>query len=423
MIPVNTGLDDARIDNRIAEYNEQINRRSRLIEQSSVESPAVKEVEANLNTIRQNILGYIDNLIISLNMRKEDYAEKEQESMRQFTQMPAKAREMLSIERQQKIKESLYLYLLNKREENALAQSMVDNNARMIDTATSSGSPIYPDRNRTLLLAFLIGLAIPAIILLSILFLDTRVKTRKDLESITKVPFLAEIPLRKLSKKQKSELKNGVYYDPNSKGIFTESMRLMTTNLEFMKPVGADHVVIATTSFSVNAGKTFMDTNLAACLADARKKVIMLDADLRKRTLSSHFGLKHKTNGLSNYLYDESMPLDAVIKKDVIEGVDFIPAGHIPPNPTELLGRERFEAMIEELKTIYDYIIIDSVPVNVVADPYVINRVVDMNLFIVRSGQIDKRIIPELDRLYENGKLKNVALVLNGSVVRRKRLN
>ena len=115
MIPVNTGLDDPRIDNRIAEYNEQINRRARLVEQSSVDSPAVKEVESRLNTIRQNILGYIDNLVISLNMRKDDYAEKEQESMQQFTQMPAKARQMLSIERQQKIKESLYLYLLNKR--------------------------------------------------------------------------------------------------------------------------------------------------------------------------------------------------------------------------------------------------------------------------------------------------------------------
>ena len=203
MIPVNTGLDDPRIDARISEYNEQINRRARLIDASSADSPAVREVEANLSTIRHNILGYIDNLVLSLNNQKVDLANKEQESLQSFTSMPAKAREMLSIERQQKIKESLYLYLLNKREENALSQSMVDNNARMIDPAESSGTPIYPSRNKMLILAFLIGIAIPLAVLLSILFLDTRVKTRKDLESCTNVPFLAEIPFHKMTSKEK----------------------------------------------------------------------------------------------------------------------------------------------------------------------------------------------------------------------------
>ena len=379
----------------------------------------MKEVEANLNNVRQNILGYIDNLMMSLNLRKEDLQQKDSEAMQRFTTMPAKAREMLDIERQQKIKESLYLFLLNKREENALAQSMVDNNARKIDDAVSSGAPIYPNRNKMLLLAFLIGLAIPLVILLSLLFIDTRVKTRKDVENAVGVPFLAEIPLKKLKKKEKKEIKNGVYYDPNSKGVFTEAMRLMTTNLEFMKPEGVDHAVVAATSFSTSAGKTFIDTNLAACLSDANKKVILIDVDLRKRTISKQFGLKHKVTGLSNYLFDDTIPTEAIINENVIEGVDFIPAGHVPPNPTELLNRKRFEDLIAELKKKYDYIILDSVPVNVVADPYVINRVTDMNIFVLRSGQIDKRILPELDTLYESGKLKNMAIVLNGSQLRR----
>ena len=214
MIPVNTGLDDSRIDTRIAQYNELINRRARLIEQSSVESPAVKEVEANLNNVRQNILGYIDNLKMSLNLRKDDLQQKDSEAMQRFTTMPAKAREMLDIERQQKIKESLYLFLLNKREENALAQSMVDNNARKIDDAVSSGAPIYPNRNKMLLLAFLIGLAIPLVVLLSLLFIDTRVKTRKDVENAVAVPFLAEIPFRKLKKKElESKKKKRKYWN------------------------------------------------------------------------------------------------------------------------------------------------------------------------------------------------------------------
>ena len=419
MIPVNTGLDDSKTDQGVAYYNELIQKREKLVEASSTESPAVKQIEAQLQTQRQNILGTIDNLLLSLNVQRNDLSGRERESLRKFTAMPAKAREMLSIERQQKIKESLYLFLLNKREENALTQAMVDNNARMIDSSFSSGAPISPNRNKMLLLAFLIGLMVPAVILLSILFLDNRVKTRKDVEEAISVPFLSEIPKRTLKRSEKDKFKNGVLYDPTSKGVFTEAMRLMSTNLDFMRPEGVDHAVVATTSFSVSAGKTFITTNLAACMADAGKKVIIVDVDLRKRTISGSFGLKHKTSGLSNYLYDETVGLDEIIRKGVMEGVDLIPAGHVPPNPTALLSRKRFDKLIDDLRQAYDYVLLDSVPVNVVADPVIIDRVVDMNLFILRSGQIDRRILPELDSIHDSGRLKNLAVVLNGSELKR----
>ena len=204
-LPVNTGLEDARISNEITQYNNLILQRDRLLEAASAESPAVKQIENTLLPLRQNILGSINNLLTSLNVRRSDLTDLEQESLRKFTAMPSKARQLLSIERQQKIKESLYLYLLNKREENALTQAMVDNNARMIDSATSSWAPISPVRNKMLLMALLVGLLVPAVILIALLFIDQKIRSRKDLEDSTAVPFLAELPNAKMKKVKKGE--------------------------------------------------------------------------------------------------------------------------------------------------------------------------------------------------------------------------
>ena len=192
-------------------------------------------------------------------------------------------------------------------------------------------------------------------------------------------------------------------------------MRLMATNINFMKPEGCQNPVIASTSFNASAGKTFVTVNLAACLADAKKKVALVDIDLRKRTVSGKFGLKHSTVGLSNYLNDETLVLDDILHKDVLDGVDFIPAGHIPPNPAELLSRQRFEALVNDLRQKYDFILLDGVPYTAVADMLVIQNMVDMNMFVIRSGQIDRRNLPALNNLYEQKKLHNPCIVLNGT--------
>ena len=179
MIPVNTGLNDTNVDNQISQYNSLIMQRERLVAASSEVSPAVKQIESSINTLRRNILGIIQNLLTSLNVQRQDLSQQETTSLQKFTAMPAKAKQMLNIERQQQIKENLYIYLLNKREENALTQAMVDNNARMIDVPEGSWAPVFPQRNRMLLLALLIGLLVPAIVMIAWLFLDNRVRTRK----------------------------------------------------------------------------------------------------------------------------------------------------------------------------------------------------------------------------------------------------
>lgn len=428
MIPANTGLQDGSIDAVIAQYNETILRREKLIAASSPESPAVLKVNDELATLRYNILELIKNLQHTLDIQRRDLSDRENSAIRNFSQMPDKEREMLEIQRQQSIKESLYIYLLNKREENALSQSMAVENIRAIDPAIANHTPVAPQKARMLLLGLLIGLLIPIVILIARLFLDTKIRTRKEIEEFIEVPFLAEIPRSQKMRRSgsrfgrregRSEEPSPFVYDANPYDVFTEAMRKMCTNLSFLETDNKLPRVIAMTSLSSEAGKTFITANMAACLVDGKQRVVLVDADMRKRSLSNVFGFRENTAGLSNYLYDAELPLDDILRKDVRDGIDFIPAGAIPPNPTELLSRPRLEELTALLRERYDYVLFDGVPVQMLADPLVIDRVVETNLLVLRSGQIDRRIIPRLNEFYEKRRLSNMAIVLNGTKVKR----
>ena len=429
MIPANMGLGDANVDQVVSQYNEEILRREKLVAASSAESPAVRQANAELNTMRSSILGLIQNLQTSLEIQKRDLSERERSAIQKFSTMPTKERQMLEYERQQSIKQDLYLFLLNKREENAISQAMADDNLRVVDPGWANYVPVAPQRMKIIALAILIGLLIPAVILIARLFLDTKIRTRKEIEENIDVPFLAEIPLNKDMRSlifRGSKHKHGekepspFVYNPNSHNVFTEAMRMMCTNISFLDPDSKLPMVIATTSYSSSSGKTFITANMAACLADAQKKIVLIDTDMRKRSMSGAFNLKHRTMGLSNYLYDLDVVLDDILYKDARPGIDFIPAGPTPPNPTELLSRPRLDELIKLLRERYDYILLDGVPIQMLADPLVMNRVVDTNLFILRSGQLDRRILPQLDELNEKRHLHNMAIVFNGPQVKKR---
>ena len=429
MIPANTGIGDANIDGVIAQYNDLILKREKLVEASSTESPAVKATEMQMASLQHNIVGLLDNLISSLQLSRKDLDRKEDEAADKFLTMPAKQQEMLDILRQQSIKESLYTFLLNKREENALSRAMADDNIQVVDPASVSYAPVSPNRMRMMVLALLIGLLVPAAVLIARLFLDSKIRTRKEIEENVDVPFLAEIPLnddmrkviRKIAHHRKGTQEPSPFvYDPAQHSLFTEAMRMMCTNLVFLDPDNEPPLVVSFTSYTPNSGKTFITANTALCLADARKKVVVVDADMRKRALSGVFKMKHKVTGLSNYLYDKNVTIDEIIHKDVKPGVDFIPAGPTPPNPGELLARPRFEEFIKQLRDRYEYILLDTVPVQQLADSLIINRAVETNLFILRSGQLDRRILPRIDELSKKQMLTNMAIVFNGPKVRRR---
>lgn len=409
LIPSNTGISDMNIENQISLYNAAKLKRDHLIDDSSVNNPVVQELNNSLRAMKQSIIRAVDNMIVSLNVKRNDAQNREMRAQDRVTAIPTKERQMLSIERQQKIKEALYLFLLNKREENALSQAMADNNARVIDGAEGSNAPISPNRNRILLLGLLVGIALPGAVCLAILFMDTRVHGRKDIEGVTSVPYLGEIPLDKEA--MKDHRKKVMAVKEQGDDIVSEAFRILRTNMAFLSKKDKPAQVITFTSFNTGAGKTFIARNLSMSLAYLKKRVVMVDLDIRKGTLSRHFGHYHV--GVTNYLSDNTVKVDDIIQHQ--EGFDLIPAGILAPNPAELLMDNRLDELMNELRTRYDYIIADNVPVGLIADATIANRIADLTIFVVRAGKLDRRQLPDIEKLYQEKKLKNMALVLNGA--------
>lgn len=391
LIPSNTGISDMKIEGQISQYNAAKLRRDKLIEDSSERNPVVEELNNSLNAMKQSIIRAVDNMIVSINVRRNDALARESRARVRVASIPTKERKMLSIERQQKIKESLYLFLLNKREENALSQAMVDNNARVIDGASGPSGPISPDRNKYILLGLLLGLAVPGTVFLMIMFLDTKIHSRKDIKGKLSIPFVGDVPLDK---------------DEESSSV-EEAFKIVRTNMAFMSK--KDHPVqaIMTTSMGEGDGKTFISRNLAKSYVAAKKSVVLLDLDIRKGTLSTFFGGHHV--GVTNYLADPSLTLDDIIHHDKdVEGLDVISSGTHAPNPAELLMDERLDELFAELRKRYEFIIADSVPVGMVADATIAGRVADMTIFVVRAGRLDRRQLPDLETMYEEKKLRNI---------------
>ena len=266
LIPANTGIGDAGIESQINQYNAAKLKRDHLIDDSSENNPVA---------MKQNVIRAVDNMIVGINVKRNDAQNRQMRAQSRVTSMPKKERQMLSIERQQKIKEALYLYLLNKREENALSQAMADNNARVIDGADGPGSPISPKRNQILLLGILVGLAIPGVGCMLVLFLDTRIHSRKDVEKALSVPFLGEIPQDKEAA-GRSKAGESPCMEPDDDSIVSEAFRILRTNMAFMQKKDKPVQVITFTSFNEGAGKTFISCNLGMSFVYAKKKVVLV---------------------------------------------------------------------------------------------------------------------------------------------------
>lgn len=410
LIPNNTGLVDASVEAQISDYNATLLRRNRLIEGSSEANPVVQDLDKGLNAIRNNIARAVDNAIGGLHIKANNMKREEYQARGKALQVPQKQRVMLSVERQQKVKEELYLYLLNKREENAINQAMTEDNIRIIDPATASFQPIGPSKIRKLGLGIGIGFILPTIIILTLSILDTGVRRRQDIEDAITVPLLGEIPfIRTRRSAQDNILVSSVGRDP-----LTEAFRILRTNISFMSREGKHPKVITLTSFIPGVGKTFTSLNLSNTLSFLDKKVVVIDLDLRKGTLSKRIGIK-EGKGVSHYLSDINLTIEDIIHKNLRGGnVDYISIGTEAPNPVELLLSKRLDQMIAELSNQYDYIIIDGVPMGIVADATVVDRISDLTLFVVRAGKMDKRQLPEIQKIYEEKRLSNLAVILNG---------
>ena len=388
LIPANTGISDANIEQQIAVYNETLLKRDRLISNSSNRNPVVMDLNNNLGAMKQTIIRAIDNLIVSLDIKSDNLRMQEEQITKRISAVPTQQKYVLSVERQQKIKEALYLFLLNKREENALTQAMTESNMRVLDEATGSSAPIAPKSAMILLAGFILGLAIPAGILWLRWANDTRVRSMKDVQDRTALPLLGEIPA--LEKNQeKLVVKEG------SRDAVSEAFRILRANMDFMRG-GDEHMqVLLFTSMNAGAGKTFISSNLAASLVLTHQKVVLLDLDIRKGTLGKQAG--YHGEGITNYLSGKVTDVAKLICSDeLVPGLDVIHAGPVPPNPAELLQSKRLDALITELRSRYDYILLDNVPAGLVADAQIVARLADLTICVIRAGVLDRRQIPAL---------------------------
>lgn len=416
LLPVNTGLESSSIEKQISEYNEAILKRNGLLAKSSAQNPLVIDIDQNIRSMRSAINTSIGNLVVSLNTQIENFEKEERKNVNKIAANPMQANYLLSVERQQKIKEALYLFLLQKREENELSQTFTPYNTRIITTPTGSMDPVAPRKMLLLLVALVLGAIVPAVVIYLKLLLNTTISSKKDIEWMT-IPYIGEVPLINYKSNKASirdlDDKRKVVVEAGSHSMINEAFRIIRTNLEFTMKRDSGNVVMFTSSFP-NSGKTFINKNLATSFAIKGKRIIVLDLDMRKGVLSTTCNLTKP--GISDYLAGRTDNLKEIIKHGVLhENVDIIPVGTIPPNPVELLSEEKMKALFETLKQEYDYIFIDCPPAGILADTDIINQYTDYTIYIIRIGNMDKQHLPEVERYYRENKFNNMTMILNGT--------
>lgn len=417
LIPV--GMAAGNLATQIQAYNERLLDRNQLVSASSDRNPLVQDMDRELASMRANMVASIDNTIHALEAQINSQHNVGSRATSQIANNPSQAKYLLSVERKQKVMENLYLYLLQKREENELSQAFTAYNTRIIETPGGSHAPISPQRNKTLMIAFVVGLLIPLGIIYLRELTNTVVRGRKDIENMS-LPFIGEIPQSgkrqskwSFMKKKQLPQETKMVVKEGSRNIINEAFRVVRTNLEFMLGVNEHHIV-AVTSSNPGSGKTFITFNLSASLALKGKRVIALDLDLRKGSLSQYAGKPKK--GISDYLTGRVNDISDIIIKDVNNtNVDLIPVGTLPPNPTELLFSPLLPDLLETLKAHYDYVFLDCPPAEIVADASIINKMADKTIYIIRAGLFERSMIPEVENFYTTNKYHDLVLLLNGT--------
>lgn len=416
LLPANSTVNNATIGNLISAYNNKVLQRNNLVSKSSESNPLVIQLDEQLAAERQVIIRSIDNEITNLSTQIKALRGNEAQLTSRIASNPTQAKNLLSVERQQKVKESLYLFLLQRREDNELNQAFTAYNSRIIKQPGGSTIPTAPNRSKILMVAFLIGLAIPFGIVYAKETGNTKVRGRKDLENMTP-PLLGEIPQHVTpgnKGKKKEEAERVILVKPESRNIINEAFRVLRTNTEFSRINKEGCNVIALTSFNPGSGKSFITMNLAAAIAIKGKRVLVIDGDMRHGSSSSY--VKKAKTGLSDYLGGEHDDVKSLlVTSEEIKTLQVLPIGTVPPNPTELLESPRFGKLIEMMRPHYDYIIIDCPPIEVVADAQIIDQYADRTIFIIRAGLFERSMLAELDRLYDEKKYKHMAVILNGT--------
>lgn len=417
VLPVNVGLTDTGLAELINRYNEMLLERKRLLRSSQENNPVVVNLDASIRAMRSNVLTTINSVQRGLAITQADLERQAGKYAGRITNAPGQERQLVSISRQQEIKAGLYLMLLQKREENAITLASTANNARMVDEALADAIPVSPKGKMIYLVALILGIALlPVVVIYIIELLKYKIEGRADVEKITSLPIVGDVPLSEDKGKEES-----IVVHENQNDLMAETFRNVRTNVLYM--MRSDEKVILVTSTTTGEGKTFIASNLAVSLALLGKKIVIVGLDIRKPSLNKAFNLSHREQGISQFLANpEHTDLMSLVQVSRINAnLSILPGGPIPPNPTELVARESLPQAIDILKKHFDYIILDTAPIGMVIDTLLISRVANASIYVCRADYTHKADYTLINELSEQKKLPNLCTLINGLDMKKKK--
>ena len=416
VLPVNVGLTDTGLTELINRYNEMLLERKRLLRSSQENNPVVVNLDASIRAMRSNVLTTINSVQRGLAITQADLERQAGKYAGRITNAPGQERQLVSISRQQEIKAGLYLMLLQKREENAITLASTANNARMVDEALADAIPVSPKGKMIYLVALILGIALPVVVIYIIELLKYKIEGRADVEKITSLPIVGDVPLSEDKGKEES-----IVVHENQNDLMAETFRNVRTNVLYM--MRSDEKVILVTSTTTGEGKTFIASNLAVSLALLGKKIVIVGLDIRKPGLNKAFQLSRKEQGISQFLANpEHTDLMSLVQvSNINPNLSILPGGPIPPNPTELVARESLPQAIDILKKHFDYIILDTAPIGMVTDTLLISRVANASIYVCRADYTHKADYTLINELGEQKKLPNLCTIINGLDMKKKK--
>lgn len=407
VLPANVGLKDQNLSTVIEQYNTMIIERKRLLRTSSENNPAIINMNTGIEAMRRSVQTTVESVLKGLYITKSDIDKQTSKFEARINKAPQQEKEFLTIARQQEIKAALYTMLLQKREENAITLASTATNGRIIEEALAGSASIAPRKMMIALAALIIGLGLPIGLVFLRDMLKYKIENREDVQKITHAPIIGELP------RCNTKISGSIVIQENKNNIMEECFRGLRTNLLFMLEKGQQVILFSSTQ--PGEGKSFVAGNTAASLAFLGKKVLIMGMDIRKPGLNKVFRLSNRAVGITNYLSDPEHTnlLDTIQHSDISPNLDILPGGPVPPNPTELVAREHLDHAIEELKKHYDYIILDTAPIALIADTAIIGRVADMCVYVCRADVTPKEGFEYINVLQRERKFKKIATVIN----------
>ena len=412
MLPTSLGFEYSSITDGINNFNELILLRDKASINAGPQNPILMQLESQIESAKSNLLSSLSPILKSLDIQLKDLNNEANTVLSRVKSIPSTERGFIDIAREQEIIASLYQYLLKKKEETEISLAVTVPNAKIIDVAYGSKIPIAPNRQIIYLGALVIGLLLPFGFVFIRNFLDNKVYSKNDISNTISVPFLGSIP--------SSDTTTSLVVTSIDRTSTSEAFRLIRANLNFIIPkINKGSKTIFVTSTTSGEGKSFISINTASALALSGNKVLLMGMDFRAPKINKYLNIPQK-KGITNFITDSKLIFDELkFKIPNIESLDILSSGVIPPNPSELLTTDRVEALFLEVKQKYDFIVVDTAPVNLVSDTLLIAKYADMFMYVVRANYSDKRSLVVPEELYKENKLPNIAIVLNDVDSRR----